>query len=297
MRSSVTPECRVSKGGIPPIYYLRTTLTALAIAASITWTGPTTAENVLRWASAGGALTFEPQAYDDVATSAHIRSVYERLVELNSDLAMVPGLAVAWRIVDATTWDFDLRPDVRFHDGTPFTAADVVFSIERAKKTERPGGFAWYIENIADVRTVGEHGVRIETSTPDPVLPIELFNVEILSERWADAHDVRVPANVAAGEENYASRHANGTGPFILESLEPNGPLAMVRNADWWGLEHYRHNIDRIEFTPVADAQVRLEALLRGDLDLLTDPPFAALGQIGSTPGLKLGQAMRAAHH
>jgi peptide/nickel transport system substrate-binding protein len=266
----------------------KATVAALAIGISISLADRATAENVLRWASVGGALTFEPQAYDEVATSAHIRSVYDRLVELDSDLSLVPGLAVAWRIVDPTTWEFDLRPGVRFHDGTPLTAADVVFSIQRAKKSNRPAGFAWYLESIADARPVSEQTVRIETSTPEPVLPIQLFNVDIMSERWADAHELRIPANVIAGEENYASRHANGTGPFMLEAFEPNGPVVLVRNPDWWGLQRYPHNLDRIEFKPIADPEERLAALLRGDLDLLTDPPFAALGQIKRTPGLKV---------
>jgi peptide/nickel transport system substrate-binding protein len=96
--------------------------------------------------------------------------------------------------------------------------------------------------------------------------------------------------NVSAGEENFASRHANGTGPFIVKEFEPNGRLLMVRNPIWWGLERYPHNLDRIKFTPIADPEERLAALLRGDLDLLTDPPFLALGRIKSTPGLKLAQ-------
>jgi peptide/nickel transport system substrate-binding protein len=66
----------------------------------------------------------------------------------------------------------------------------------------------------------------------------------------------------------------------------------MVRNPDWWGFELYPHNVDRIEYTPIADPDARLAALLRGDLDLLTNPPFSALDRIETTPGLKLAQAL-----
>jgi peptide/nickel transport system substrate-binding protein len=100
-----------------------------------------------------------------------------------------------------------------------------------------------------------------------------------------------VPVKVSAGEESFASRHANGTGPFVLTDFEPNGPTIMVRNRDWWGLKQYPHNIDRIEYTPIADPEERLAGLLHGDLDLLTDPPFSALDGIKNTPGLKLAQA------
>ena len=104
----------------------------------------------------------------------------------------------------------------------------------------------------------------------------------IISERWAEAHDASVPADVKLGGENYASRHANGTGPFILKEFEPNGRAVMVRNPDWWGTESYPHNIDRIEYTPIPDPEARLAALVRGDLDLLTDLPIPH--SIGSRP-------------
>ena len=68
-----------------------------------------------------------------------------------------------------------------------------------------------------------------------------------MSERWAATHDARVPVNVSVGEENYASRHANGTGPFVLKEVEPNGRVVMVRAPDWWGLERCPHNLDRID--------------------------------------------------
>lgn len=269
---------------------LKVTIAALAIGVTAASSGAAAAENVLHWASAGGALTIDPHAYNETPTSAQHRQVYEQLIQLDSNLTQAPALAVAWRLVEPTIWEFELRPNVRFHDGTPFTAADVVFSFERAK-TELPVGFASRIESVAAVRAVDEHTVRIETRFPDPQLWEKASDIAIMSEAWAMAHDVQVPVNVSAGEENYASRHANGTGPFILKEFEPNGPVVMVRNPDWWGLERYPHNVDRIEYTPIADPEERLATLRRGDLDLLTDPPFAALDRIKGTPGLKLAQA------
>jgi peptide/nickel transport system substrate-binding protein len=187
---------------------------------------PATAENVLRWASAAGALTADPHAYDEVPTHAQLAQVYERLLDFDSNLEVVPLLAVAWRLVEPTIWEFELRPNVRFHDGTPFTAADVVFSVARAN-TDLPVGFAGRLESIAEVRATGEHTVRIQTEFPDPQLWDKLRLVYIVSERWATANDARLPVNVSAGEETYASRHANGTGPFILKEFEPNAPVPV----------------------------------------------------------------------
>ena len=136
---------------------------------------------------------------------------------------------MAWRLVEPTVWEFELRPNVRFHDGTLLTAADVVFSFARTR-TELPISPGPQIESIAAVRAIDEHTVRIETRFPDPGLQDKVRRFYIMSERWAAAHDAQVPVNLGAGEENYASRHANGTGPFILKEFEPNGPVVMVRN-------------------------------------------------------------------
>jgi peptide/nickel transport system substrate-binding protein len=144
------------------------------------------------------------------------------LVGLDSNLEVVPQLATAWRLVNPTVWEFDLRPDVRFHDGTPLTAADVVFSFIRAK-TKLPMGLAVRLESIAAVSAPDERTVRIETKFPDPQLWAEVLVIYIMPERWATAHDARVPANVDANEENHATRHANGTGPFIVKEFEPDG--------------------------------------------------------------------------
>jgi peptide/nickel transport system substrate-binding protein len=261
----------------------------VAVGTTISFAASVNAENVLRWASVGGALTADPHAYDEAGTSTQLSQVYEGLLGLDSNLELVPGLARSWRLVDATTWEFELRPNVRFHDGTPFTAADVVFSIARAR-TELPAGFANRTESIAEVRAIDEHTVRVVTKFPAPQLYDNLRTIRIMSKRWAEAHDALIPADISAGGENYASRHANGTGPFVLTEFEPNGPLIMIRNPEWWGFGRYPHNIDRIEYAPIAEPEQRLAALLRGDLDLLIDPPFAALDRIKSTPGLKLAQ-------
>jgi peptide/nickel transport system substrate-binding protein len=141
----------------------------LSILAGLAAAGPVTAENVLRWASVSGALTIDPHGYDENPTLAQHRQVYEHLIQVDSNLEFVPALAAAWRLVEPTIWEFELRPNVRFHDGTPFTAGDVVFSFARAK-TELPVGFAGRIESIAAVRAIDEHTVRIETKFPDPQL-------------------------------------------------------------------------------------------------------------------------------
>ena len=184
------------------------------------------------------------------------------------------------------TWEFELRQGVRFHDGAPFTAEDVVFSIERGRSEQ----YAGYFADISDVRGIDAHTVRITTRAPDALLPDRLRKLFIMSKAWAEQHGVTRAADFKSAEETYATRHANGTGPFILEAFEPGGRVVTRRNPDWWGYEHYPVNIDRIEYTPIAAPEQRLAALLNREVDLLISPPFDTLDQIEGAPDLKLVQ-------
>jgi peptide/nickel transport system substrate-binding protein len=143
-------------------------IAALAIGIVISLAGPASAENVLRWASAGGAATFDPHAFDEDRTFAQLAQVYEPLIGLDSNLMSAPRLATTWRLVNPTTWEFELRDNVRFHDGTPLTARDVALSFQRAKtELSPPVGVAHRIESIAAVRAIDEQTVHIETKFPD----------------------------------------------------------------------------------------------------------------------------------
>jgi peptide/nickel transport system substrate-binding protein len=102
------------------------------LTAATVLVAPAAAENVLRWASATDAFTSDPHAANHTPTLAETQQVYEPLVDFNSSYEIQPCLAVAWKLTSPTTWQFDLRRGVFFHDGTPFTAEDVVFSLNRA---------------------------------------------------------------------------------------------------------------------------------------------------------------------
>jgi peptide/nickel transport system substrate-binding protein len=265
-----------------------TAIAAVGVGILISLAGSAAAENVLRWAFSTGALTFDPHSANSGPDDMQQYSVYERLLATSARLEIVPQLAVAWRPVGPVTWEFELRQGVRFHDGAPLTAEDVVFSLERSR-TE-PSQYASFFADISDVRAVDQDTVRIATRSPDALLPDRLRKLFIMSKAWAEDHGVTRAADFNAGEEAYATRQANGTGPFILEEFEPGGRVVTRRNPNWWGYERYPVNIDRIEFTPIADPEQRLDALLKGEIDLLTAPPLDALDRIKATPGLKLGQ-------
>jgi peptide/nickel transport system substrate-binding protein len=143
------------------------------------------------------------------------------------------------------------------------------------------------IATIRAVQAVGDHTVRITTSGPNMILPHELCRILILSKRWAEQHDALLPAAYGANA-TYAEGHANGTGPFKLVSFAPGVGTVMSRNPEWWGLGQNPHNLDGIVHTVIKDPALRLQALLSGEIDFLSDPPVSGLNQIEGTPGLKL---------
>ena len=204
---------------------------------------PAGAENVVRWASATEPLTFDPHSANIIPTNAANLQVHEPLVDFNSRYEIEPALAVAWKLISPTTWQFDLRPGVRFHDGTPFTSEDVVFSLNRA--LSETSDFKGDLPPITTVAAIDDHTVQITTAAPDPVLPEELNAIFIMSKRWAEQHDALLPA-VYGEKVTYAENHANGTGPFKLVSFEPGVGSVMTRNYDWWGLGQNPHNLDGI---------------------------------------------------
>jgi peptide/nickel transport system substrate-binding protein len=264
---------------------LSAVIAALVIALAVTGAKPAQAENVLRWASATEALTFDPHAANHLPTIAENGQVYEPLVDFNSSYEIEPSLAVAWKLTDPTTWQFDLRRGVRFHDGTPFTSEDVVFSLNRA--LSKTSDVKEDVSLITAVEAVDDDTVRITTAAPNPILPDELNAIYIMSKHWAEQHEALLPT-VLGQSASYANSHANGTGPFKLVSFEVGVGTVMARNSEWWGLRQNPHNLDGIVHTIIEDPTERLHALLSGRIDFLSDPPLADLDQIERTPGLKL---------
>jgi peptide/nickel transport system substrate-binding protein len=256
----------------------------IAVAASAT--EPASAENVLLWASATEPLTYDPHSANHFPTIAANLQVYEPLVDFNANHEIQPALALDWRLIDPTTWQFDLRQGVHFHDGAPFTSQDVVFSLKRG--TSSTSDFRTAVSPIRAVEAIDDHTIRITTASPNPILPDQLASIAIMSKRWAEQHGALLPTAYGGANVAYAERRADGTGPFKLVSFAPGVGTELVRNPDWWGLGHNAHNLDRIVHKVIKDPALRLHALLSGEVDFVSDPPLANLDQIEHTPGLKL---------
>jgi peptide/nickel transport system substrate-binding protein len=240
------------------------------------------------------ATGFDPQTMDPhaVALLYHTRvftQVYESLVWRDEQYRLEPGLALSWQAIDARTWRFKLRPNVKFHDGTPFTADDVVFSIERVMGPTSQRAFQ--LKGVTAAKKVDDLTVDISLATPDAVLPEKFFLIGMMSKAWCIKHGVEKAQDFNGKQETYAVRNANGTGPFRLERFEPDTRTLLKAHPQWWGRSDKRTgNVDEVSFVSIKTDATRLAALSSGEIDLVLDPPFQDVERLKTEPQITVLQ-------
>ena len=214
-----------------------------------------------------------------------LQQIYEPLVGRDEKFRIEPRLAESWTPVEGA-WRFKLRRGVKFHDGTPFTADDVVFSVERG--LDPNSQLRVSLPGVTGARKVDEFTVDLLTSSFTPVLPLALTNFRIMSRAWAVKHKVEKPQNFNAKEETYATRNANGTGPFMLKRWEPDTRTVLAANPAYWG----RHgNLAEVHYLVVSTAATRMAGLLSGEIDFVVDPALQDIDKLRNAPGIVVGQA------
>ncbi|MBV9554932.1 MAG: ABC transporter substrate-binding protein [Alphaproteobacteria bacterium] len=253
------------------------------VAAAVLLAAHSAAGAEFKWANDGDARAMDPYTFNETVQNSLLSNIYEHLIEHNRKLELDPGLATSWETVNPTTWRFHLRPNVKWQDGSAFTADDVVFSFQRirgknsAKRSQ--------VATIKEIRKVDDQTVDLLTDGEDPILPTELTGFDIMSKKWCEAHDV--VENVVLGKgENYALTHAMGTGPYRLVSREPDRKTVLERNPDWWGKPE--NNVERAEFDIIANAATRVAALLSGEMDMIYSVPPQDADRIKATAGVRL---------
>ena len=245
-----------------------TVVRAATVAVALAF-GTAADAKTLRWSSQGDILTMDPHAQNEGLNNTVSDHIYEPLVTRGKDLKIEACLATQWKAISPTTMQFTLRPNVKFHDGTPFTADDVVFSVERALAPT--SNFSPYMQGITGAKKVDDMTVEISTKGPNPVLLPQLTEVRMMSRAWANKHNVQRPQDFKNKEETFAARNANGTGPFVLKSREADVKTVLVANSNWWG--KLEGNVNEIVYQPIKQDGTRLAALLSGEVDFVLDPP------------------------
>ncbi|WP_199084747.1 ABC transporter substrate-binding protein [Bosea sp. ASV33] len=258
-------------------------LMALAGALAILMTQSAGAQT-LRWSAPGDAVSFDPNAQLDSFTQNIQLMVYDTLVRRNRKLEIEPGLATSWQIVEPTRWRFKLRPGVKFHDGEPFTADDIVATVMRTidPDSRNKGNLA----TVVKAEKVDDLTVDIVLSGPYPLLLNDLTGIFVMSKSWLEKNNAMKPGNTSTGVTTFASTHANGTGPFKLESYAPDSKTVMTVNEGWW--DKPEHNLKRIEFRPIKSDATRVAALLSGEIDMISSVPLQDVARVTGTQGFKV---------
>ena len=253
------------------------TALALVLQALVATTLVANAQTI-RVANQGDALSMDPHSLNESLQLSTTGNVYEPLVGRNKDLSLAPALATAWRQTAPTVWQFELRRGVQFHDGTPFTADDVLFSFAR---TQADGSdMKSYTNDFKEVRKINDFLVEIETKMPFPILPDVISQVAIMSKKWCETHQAVTPVDRRKGIENAASFRANGTGPFRLRERQPNVRTVFTRNGTYWG--KIEGNVAEVIFTPIGNDATRVAALLSGEVDVMEPVPVQDIERVNN---------------
>ena len=239
------------------------------LAAAMAFASGIVQAQTLRWASQGDPQTMDPHSQNEQLTNAMNGQVYEFLIGRDRKLELVPQLATEWKQTSPLQWRMKLRPNVKFQDGTPFTADDVVFSINRAKLPTSQ--IAVYANAVGEVKKIDDLTVEFNLSQVNPIFLQHINTLNIMSKAWCEKHNVTKPLDFKNKEESYAAYNANGTGPYMLVKREPDVKTVYKRNPNYWGKPE--GNVQDVIFTPIKQDATRMAALMSGEIDFVLDPP------------------------
>ncbi|MCC7284269.1 MAG: ABC transporter substrate-binding protein [Acetobacteraceae bacterium] len=227
-----------------------------------------------------GALTdppVDPHWLYLSSNMAYSQHIFDALAYKNDRSQAGPGLAESWRVLDEHSWEFTLREGVRFHDGTPLSADDVAFTIERVPSLAgNPGPYTPNLRGMTKVEVLDARRLRCTTAGPVPTLPANLGSIYVVSRRAAAGAQ---PADFRAG------RAAIGTGPYRFVSYAQAEKLELVRNDAYFGA---KPAFERAVFRVIPNAAARAAALLAGEVDLIDFVPPELLAALARNPAIEV---------
>ena len=225
--------------------------------------------------------SLDPQYHNLGPNNAMARHFFDRLIHLDKNIQHNPGLAVSWKPISDTAWEFKLRKGVKFTDGSPFTAADFVYTVERVPTVPNsPSSFGIYTKAIKKIETPDAHTLILHTAKPYPLLPADVSLLNILS-RSASTGKYSEQLNTGDG--------LVGTGPYKFVSFKRGDRLIMERNEGYWGEKPVW---DKVTWRTMTNASSRLAALLAGDVDLIDQVPTADIASLRKNSKISLSDGV-----
>jgi peptide/nickel transport system substrate-binding protein len=249
----------------------------LAAIASIALCGSAAAAD-LKIGVASEVTTLDPHFFHLTPNTEIDKLIYSGLITQDANLKVVPDLAASWRTIDPTHWEFKLRPGVKWQDGSPLTADDVVFSYQRARNVPNsPGSFLQFLKHVKTTTATDDHTVVMETDQPDPILLNEILNVWIVSRKNAE--------NATMADYN-SRKAAVGTGPYRVVDWVPGDHITLERFDGYFGA---KPDWQRVTYKPITSDASRVAALLSGDVDLINNVPGNDVATLKANPKVTLG--------
>jgi peptide/nickel transport system substrate-binding protein len=215
--------------------------------------------------------SMDPHYHNVGPNNGMLRHVFEALVKQDENQKLVPGLATSWKTLDDNTWEFKLRKNVRWHDGSLFTAEDVAFSLKRVPNVPNsPSSFATFTKPIVDVKIMDPHTIVFKTASPHVLLPSDLSAVLIVSKQHGEKGTT----------EDYNSGKATiGTGAYKFVEYIANQRVVLKANYGYWGGEE---PWEKITFKMLTNPAARVAALLSGDVEMIETVPTADIAKLSS---------------
>lgn len=253
--------------------------TTLAVAAGLLTLGSAIASaEPLVVGLASETTSMDPQFHNTGPNNALSTHIFDRLILQDENQQLMPGLALSWKPVDDLTWEFKLREGVKFHDGTDFTADDVLCTFERAPNVPNsPASFATYTKGKTLVK-VDDYTIHFKTEEPYPLMGNDVSTVAIISDSVGCG---------ASTEEFNSGVAAIGTGPYKFNSYVPGQEATFVRNEDYWGEKPIW---TEVEFRPIKSGPSRVAALLAGDVDVISGVPTTDIVTLQGRDNVTLSQ-------
>ena len=235
--------------------------------------------------------SIDPNFHNIGTNNALAYHFFDRLVLQDNKQRLIPGLAVSWKALDDVTWEFKLREGVSFHDGTPFTAEDVKYSIERIPKIPNsPSSYAGFIKQIVSLKIVDSHTIQMKTAKAFPLMGTFMSTFSIVCKKTAETF---LAANPGVSEDIFSIKSsyynsgelANGTGPFKFVEWAHGDRIVMDANGSYWG---GKPKWDKVILKPIANGSSRVAALLAGDVGMIERVPPTDIKKLKSDSKLAL---------
>lgn len=250
-------------------------ITALVAAVTVALSGISLAADRLTVSISTGPAGFDPQNNNSALTSGVYINMFEYLIMKDQDGNFVPGLATAWEADSDTAWRVQLREDVLWHDGEPFTADDVKFTFERVAQDPLLVRHAYY-SHIEEVEIINDHEVVFHTTRPDPIFPSALSRngASVIAKHHYEALGVAE-----------ASRQPLGTGPYRFVEYRTDDRLLLEAFPDYWG---GRPHYDEVLFRVIPESTTAVSELLTGGIDIATGVKQSDLSRLGGSTGTNI---------